>query len=394
MSEPNKPFLQRKSTIFGAVGAFALLIVVMTLASGPTPSAHQPGSPSDSASAGLGTAGQTSAFNQTFAQRLREEQSQQTARIERELKEQMEARLAASAAAMQADAARQVQALQQQINDLEGQRPQAGEPAPLSSARPHQFKAPGVSMQDAPAGVRPVSTIDGNGEAATVAPPAASSKPVIPPNGFVAGRLLNGVVASIGDSPTAFLVALEGMYKAANGYTVNLNGCMATVEGRANLGAGRIEGKPAEITCNFPQDGRVQTWQISGWIVDQEDGIRGLRAQIVDNTGKKIAASALATALGGAGTALNAKQFTTNSGTGGSSSSFTGNATDAMTGAALAGAGSGAAAAINEHFALYRPTLQKGGGTRVTLVIANELSVPPAGAHITNNTASNERKLP
>ncbi|MDT8992870.1 hypothetical protein RQP54_18495 [Curvibacter sp. APW13] len=405
MEKNNVPFIQRKSTIVGGLLILAVIVTIASLGQGdgarPASAGGAPGQRTqpNGESAGMGSAGQTAEFNQTFAARLREEQAKEIARIESEVKREIDSKVSAEAERIRQDARTQQAELLQRLDSMTAAQKEAAaaleERNRQDSAKTHKFVSPRPQLSDqklstSTGGEQVASAID----AGLAGREGTTSKPVIPPNGFVRGRLLNGVVATIGDAPTAFLVALEGTYKAANGYTVNLNGCMASVEGRPNLAAGRIDGKPAEITCNFEQEGRVQTWQVAGWIVDATDGIRGLNSVIVDNTGKKITAAALAQSLAVAGQALNESQYSTTNSANGVNRSFTGLPEKAIAGGALAGAGQGLNTAIAEHYALYKPTLQKGANSPVTLVITNELQVPQQGAHITGNTNTVESKKP
>lgn len=387
--EEHTPFLKRKSTLVGGAVGLTIIITLVSLnqnSTAPAPAQAAGGKPAvaqgNASATSLGSAGQTAEFNQTFAQRLREEQASNNARVEQEVKREIEQRVAAEAERIRTENRNQAQEILQRMEALTAAQQAATaaqeERNRQERGKDHKFVAPRAANDHK--GVNRIAE-----DEATQAP-VGVVRSVIPPNGFVRGRLLNGVVATVGDAPTAFLVALEGTYKAANGATVDLNGCMATVEGRPNLAAGRIEGKPAEITCNFEQEGRVQTWQVGGWIVDADDGIRGLSSVIVDNTGKKITAAGLAQALAVAGQALNESQYSGSSNSYGTSRTFTGSPEKAVLGGALAGAGQGLNTAIAEHYALYKPTLQKGANSQVSLVITNELPVPQQGAHITNNT--------
>jgi conjugal transfer pilus assembly protein TraB len=398
MEEHNKPFIQRKSTIAVGLGFLFFLIVAASIGqgsnSGPgSVSSSTQGKGSNGEQSGLGSAGQTAEFNQTFAARLREEQAKEIVRVEAEVKRELDAKFAVEAEKIRQESRGQQQELLQRLDALTAAQKDAAaaleEKSRQDAAKAHKFVAPRPLVDP-----RQISSLDQvqvspDGISQTKEP---ASKPVIPPNGFVRGRLLNGVVATVGDAPTAFLVALEGTYKAANGFSVNLNGCMATVEGRPNLAAGRIDGKPAEITCNFEQEGRVQTWQVAGWLVDASDGLRGLNSIIVDNTGKKITAAALAQSLAVAGQTLNEAQYSSSSSAGGVTRTFSGSPEKAIAGGALTGAGQGLNTAIAEHYALYKPTLQKGANSPVTLVITNELPVPQQGTHITNNTNTLETR--
>lgn len=385
------PWIRRKSTLVGGLTALAIVVVVAAIKGNPegdinANTAGGLGAATNQKGNGsaLGTAGQSAEFNQTFAARLREEQAAESARINTELRREMEARFTAESERTRAESLKQNEEVIKRMEALTQAQNEANA-ALAERNRIEAIKSLKFVQPRAPTGV-PSSAADPLDSSASA--PSFAVRNVIPPNGFVKGRLLNGVVATLGEAPTAFLVALEGTYKAANGVTVNLNGCMATVEGRPNLAAGRIDGKPAEITCNFENEGRVQTWQVGGWIVDAEDGIRGLSSVIVDNTGKKITAAAAASALAAAGNALNESQYstTTNTTSGTSSRVFTGSAGSVFAGNVISGAGQGVQTALAEHYALYKPTLQKGANSAITLVLTNELVVPQQGRQITQST--------
>ena len=197
------------------------------------------------------------------------------------------------------------------------------------------------------------------------------------PHGFVEGRLLNGVVAIVGGTERESIVALTGGYQAANGFVTDLDGCFALVQGRPELPAGRIDFKVSRLTCNFP-DGASKTWDVSGWLVDL-DGIRGVRAQIVQNAGKKALVAAAGGALSGFGRRLSQQQYQVSTGPLVSSSTFIGNATHDMLGGSGEGAANALEQSVSDYYNLYAPSLQVGGGTRVSLVIANELKFPSNG---------------
>ncbi len=201
----------------------------------------------------------------------------------------------------------------------------------------------------------------------------------IAPHGFVEGRLLNGVVAIQGGPERESIVALHGDYQSANGFLSHLDGCMALVQGRPEIAAGRIDFKLSRLTCNFP-DGSSRTWDASGWLVDA-DGIRGVRAVIVDNTGRKVAVAAAGGAVGGLGQRLSQQQYQISTGPGalGSSTTFIGSPESDALGGAASGAANALGQSIADYYSLYSPSLQVGGGTPVTVVLANDLRLPPSG---------------
>jgi hypothetical protein len=210
-------------------------------------------------------------------------------------------------------------------------------------------------------------------------PPSAQAN--LSPHGFAQGRLLNGVVAVLGGSDRESVVALTGPYRAANGFLTDLDGCFALVQGRPDLAAGRIDFKVSRLTCNFP-DGASKTWDVSGWLVDI-DGIRGLRAQIVQNVGRKAAVAAVGGALSGFGKRLSQQQYQITASPLGSSSAFVGNATHDAIGGSADGAANALEQSIADYYNLYAPSLQVGGGTPTSLVIANELKFPRSGRSLT-----------
>lgn len=201
------------------------------------------------------------------------------------------------------------------------------------------------------------------------------------PHGFAQGRLLNGVVVVVGGSERESIVALTGHYQAANGFVTDLDGCFALVQGRPDLPAGRIDFKVSRLTCNFP-DGASKTWDASGWLVDA-DGIRGLRARIVQNVGRKALVAAAGGALSGFGKRLSQQQYQITASPLGSSSAFIGSATHDAIGGSADGAANALEQSIADYYNLYAPSLQVGGGTPTSLVIANELKFPRSGRALT-----------
>lgn len=280
----------------------------------------------------------------------------------------------------------QSEVLQRSIDQLRDRRSE--HPSPDTS------DAPRVNVRQSRAesqpGDAPAST-DLRTPARPIEPPARRRHPSHPkgseanlsPHGFVEGRLLNGVVAVVGGAERESVVALTGPYEAANGFTTDLDGCFALVQGRPELPAGRIDFKVSRLTCNFP-DGSSKTWDVSGWLVDT-DGIRGLRARIVQNAGRKATVAALGGALAGFGRRLSQQQYQISAGPLASSSTFVGNATHDAIGGSAESAASALEQSVADYYNLYAPSLQVGGGTPASLVIANELKFPPSG-HLSTQT--------
>jgi TolA-binding protein len=242
-----------------------------------------------------------------------------------------------------------------------------------SGAEPRLSAPPLAPVRSSPTGISRSNRIRG-------------ADAILSPHGFVEGRLLNGVVAVVGGAERESVVALTGPYQAANGFVTDLDGCFALVQGRPELSAGRIDFKVSRLTCNFP-DGASKTWDVSGWLVDT-DGIRGLRARIVQNVGRKAMVAAAGGALSGFGRRLSQQQYQINAGPLASSSTFIGNATHDAVGGSADGAASALEQSIADYYNLYAPSLQVGGGTAASLVIANELKFPSSGRPLTQTRSA------
>lgn len=117
--------------------------------------------------------------------------------------------------------------------------------------------------------------------------------PFVPPLGFIKATMLNGVDALVGGTPSPALVRLQGQYKTAMNTTVKLDGCYALVEFQGEVSTERAVGKPARMTCVYPDQGAV-TYSLSGYVVDAEDGIIGVPGVFYEGDASRIAAAMLA----------------------------------------------------------------------------------------------------
>lgn len=153
----------------------------------------------------------------------------------------------------------------------------------------------------------------------------AQKLPFMPPLGFIRGTLLNGVDALVGGQATPALVRLNGQYKTAMGGTVMLDGCYALVEFQGEISTERAVGKPARMTCVYPDQGAV-TYSLSGYVVDSEDGIIGVPGVFYEGDASRIAAAMLADfAAGVAGVVKDNQSTVTVDSTGNATQSITGN---------------------------------------------------------------------
>jgi conjugal transfer pilus assembly protein TraB len=404
-----------------ALAASALLVAALLLlpvdgsraattdpAGSAGPNASEAG---DGGKAEFGTATPNDQFVQSFQQQV----SRQLQSALTQARQEEESHLQ-SYAAQQRDLQEQVQSLQKALDALSGPAPgnrtagaderpidppqinvrrpvapDAAEAAPApaglgSLLAPGLLGAPGIAEAGDAAGDRrvPGSAIRSS----------HAGDPNIAPHGFVEGRLLNGVVSIVGGPDRESVVTLTGSYQSANGFVDDLDGCLVLVQGKPEIAAGRIDFKVSRLTCNFP-DGASRTWDAAGWLVDA-DGIRGVRATIVENVGRKAAVAAAGGALAGMGQRLSQEQYQINSLSGGAgigavgtSSTFVGSPGRDALGGAANGASGALGQSISDYYNLYSPSLQVGGGTPVTVVLANDLRLPPSGRGISQTHTAN-----
>ena len=135
-------------------------------------------------------------------------------------------------------------------------------------------------------------------------------KPFIPPLGFVEATLLNGVDALAGGGQgTPALARISGNYTTAMNNTVMLDGCIVMMEFVGNLSTERATGKPMRMTCVYPDNGAA-TYELTGYVVDAEDGVIGVPGLLYEGDPTRIAGSMMADFLAGVGELIEQNQTT------------------------------------------------------------------------------------
>ena len=212
-------------------------------------------------------------------------------------------------------------------------------------------------------------------------PPEPVDAFVIPEAGFAEGIMLNGVVARANASEFVYTtIKLRGNYTSANDFKQNVDSCVVTGEARAAYAEGRVRIKPVKLTCTLPT-GRTRSWKTSGYVVGAADAIEGVVATISDNQAKRVGAVTAASILEGIGNVATAGQSTNvyNPSTGQATSVITGNLGRAVGGGAISGAGHGLRDEVRQYFDLLQPTVQVGGGGKVTVFLQTEAVLPEGG---------------
>lgn len=344
--------------------------IAVALVVAPIGVLHAAGNDAATGSVQFGTAIPTEQFIQSFQRQVTQQMQRSLTQSSREQDQRLRRFESQQRAQLDAELARRIEALQRSSHE--------------SAFGPDRGSSRGSIDTTASAPIDPPRVHVRHAAVSTTTPAESAipeDEPDIVPNGFIEGTLLNGVVAIVGGSDRESLVALHGRYRSANGFASDLDGCIALVQGHPEIAAGRIDFKLARLTCTFP-DGASRTWDTAGWLVDR-DGIRGLRATIVENLGRKTLVAAAGGALSGYGQRLSQEQYQYSAMAMGASANFVGSPMRDATGGAAVGASNALTQSINDYYNLYSPSLQVGGGTPVTVVLANDLRVPASGSAIT-----------
>lgn len=157
----------------------------------------------------------------------------------------------------------------------------------------------------------PLANVAANGGVLmNVVPEPPKPLPFIPPLGFIHATMLNGVDALVGSRATPALVRLSGTYKTAMNSSVTLDGCYALIEFQGEISTERAVGKPSRMTCVYPDQGAM-TYDISGYVVDAEDGIIGVPGIFYEGDATRIAAAMMADFAAGIAEVVEQNQSTT-----------------------------------------------------------------------------------
>ncbi len=146
--------------------------------------------------------------------------------------------------------------------------------------------------------------------------------PFLPPLGFIKATLLNGVDAlATSGVATPSLARLHGVYKTAMNSTVMLDGCFMLLEFEGDISTERARGKPSRMTCVYPDRGAV-TYDITGYVVDAEDGLEGVPGLFFEGDSGRIALAMAAQFAAGVANVISSNQSTNVTDSSGTNSSF------------------------------------------------------------------------
>lgn len=203
---------------------------------------------------------------------------------------------------------------------------------------------------------------------------AAQKKTIVKlPPGFMNGFLLTGMdamtIEGSSDSPEPMMIRVQAPAVLPNSVKANLDGCFVIAEGYGNLATHRVDARLKSLNCINYKNRTFISENIKGYVQDM-DGKRGIKGQVVHRAGALIARSMIAGAFEGIGNATTAASQITSVSAFGQTNTTNSNE---MTKSALGGAISSGAKDIRGLFLqLARqssPVIEVGSAKQISVVI-------------------------
>lgn len=171
---------------------------------------------------------------------------------------------------------------------------------------------------------------------------ANESKGFLPAGSFAASTLISGVEAFTGGTaqsqPQPVVLRVDANAVLPNSANYQVKGCHVLASVWGDMSSERVFGRLATLTCVDSANRLVLSEDVEGVLVDS-DGKNGIRGQLQDRQGAKLARSLLAGFAQGMASAFGTAQTTTTQTAAGLQSALTGSSVEA---AGYAGAGKAA----------------------------------------------------
>ncbi|KWA83880.1 hypothetical protein WL29_21170 [Burkholderia ubonensis] len=139
-------------------------------------------------------------------------------------------------------------------------------------------------------------------------------KGFLPAGSFAASTLISGVEAFTGGTaqqqPQPLVIRLDANAVLPNAANYQIKGCHVLASVWGDMSAERVYGRLATLTCVDSANRLVLSEEVEGVLVDS-DGKNGIRGQLLDRQGAKLARSLLAGFAQGVSSAFGAAQSTT-----------------------------------------------------------------------------------
>lgn len=164
----------------------------------------------------------------------------------------------------------------------------------------------------------------------------------LPAGSFSAATLISGVEAFTGGTaqsqPQPVVVRIDTNAVLPNAANYQIKGCHVLASAWGDMSSERVFGRLATLTCVDANNKLVLSEEVEGTLVDS-DGKNGIRGQLVDRQGAKLARSLLAGFAQGVASAFGTAQSSFTTGPLGTTSALTG---DALKAAGYGGANNAA----------------------------------------------------
>lgn len=200
----------------------------------------------------------------------------------------------------------------------------------------------------------------------------------LPAGSFSKATMISGVEAFTGGTaqsqPQPVVVRIDANAVLPNAARYQIRGCHVLASVWGDMSSERVYGRLATLTCVDAQDNLVLSQEVEGVLVDS-DGKNGIRGQLIDRQGAKLARALLAGLAEGMSDALGAAQTT-------SMASGMG-VTTALTGNQMAAAGYGGASKAAEQLSEFylkqaeatMPVIAVDAGRRISVLFTKSQSL-------------------
>lgn len=199
--------------------------------------------------------------------------------------------------------------------------------------------------------------------------------PVLPSGSFAKGTILTGIDAPTGKTLPS-LIELDFAYVAPNNFKIDLQGCFLILKSSADISSERVEMQPQKISC-VSKSGAFFEKKTNGYVADGFDNRFAMKGKLIENFGSKLLKATLASALEGAGKAIQLSQTTTNTNPlGGQSTTVSGNTGKLIAGGAASSAASTIAKWYLGQVQKMMPVIRVESGKTVWIVMTEKIELP------------------
>lgn len=187
-------------------------------------------------------------------------------------------------------------------------------------------------------------------------------------------KLLSGVNAPTDGTPYPVVFGLVDNVTGPDGTQLPLGNARLVAAAQGSLSDSRALFRLTDLSIRLP-DGQRRVYKVDGWVVG-EDGIRGLKGNLIDPIGKAIGASFLTGALDGAAKGISQAQTSSVSNAAGGVSSFiSGDVGQLAAGNALSGGIGNWSKIIQDRIEQLVPHVEVLSGREATAIFAKSVTV-------------------